>query len=150
MLGGVLYGARDWKRDPAELIVIFAAPMAAGLATLALADSIPVMVVLLLVAGLFIAPSAAASFTLVGRLSPAGAVTRAFGWISTAVTAGFAAGGALSGALVQGVSVDAALLGPAGFSALAGTILFVRRATLRGATAGAASSRRSRSRLRWP
>ncbi len=131
MLGGLWYGAREWRRDPAELLLVFAWPIALGLAPLALAGSIPVMTALLLVAGLFIAPSAAASFALIGRLAPGGAVTEAFTWLSTGVTAGFAAGGALAGLLVQHASIDAALLTTAGFALVAAAGLYARRATLR-------------------
>lgn len=131
LVGGIWYGARDWSRDPGELLLLFAWPLAAGLASLTLAGSVPVMTGLLLVAGLFVAPSAAASFALVGRLAPEGAVTEAFTWLSTAVTAGFALGGVTAGLLVQHVSVDAALLTTAGCAVLAALVLFVRRATLR-------------------
>jgi MFS family permease len=131
LLGGFLYGAREWSRDPAELLVWFAWPLAAGLASLSLAATVPAMIALLFVAGVFIAPSAAASFSLVGRLAPPGAVTEAFTWLSTAVTAGFAAGGLLAGLLVQHVSVEVALLTTAGCAVLAAAMLYVRRATLR-------------------
>jgi MFS family permease len=131
LLGGLWYGAREWSRDPAQQLVLLAWPLAAGLATLALAGSIPVMIALLFVAGLFIAPSAAASFSLVGRLAPAGAVTEAFTWLSTGVTIGFAVGGAFAGLLVEHVSVRGALLATAGCALLAAAVLYVRRATLR-------------------
>jgi MFS family permease len=131
LAGGFWYGAREWSRDPAELLLLFAWPLAAGLATLALASSVPVMMVLLLVAGIFIAPSAAASFSLVRRLAPPGALTEAFTWLSTGVTAGFAFGGLAGGVLVEHVSVDAALLTTAGCALAAAVVLYVRRATLR-------------------
>jgi MFS family permease len=131
LFGGFLYGAREWSRDPAELLVLFAWPLAAGLASLSLASSAPTMIALLFIAGLFIAPSAAASFSLVGRLAPSGAVTEAFTWLSAAVTAGFAAGGVVAGLLVEHVSVDAALLATAGWAVLTAAVLYVRRATLR-------------------
>jgi MFS family permease len=131
VLGGLLYGARKWSRDPSELLVLFAWPLAAGLASLSLASSIPAMIGLLLVAGVFIAPSAAASFSLVGRLAPGGAVTEAFTWLSTAVTLGFAVGGLVAGVLVQHVSVKAALLTTAGCAVLAAGVLYARRGTLR-------------------
>ena len=130
-LGGFWYGARRWSRDPADLLVVFAWLLALGLMPLALAGSIPVMTVLLLIAGLFIAPSAAASFALVGRLSPEGAVTEGFTWLSTAVTFGFAFGGAVAGQLVERASVDAALLATAGLAVAAAGILYARRGTLR-------------------
>jgi MFS family permease len=133
LLGGFWYGAREWARDPAELILWFAWPLAGGLATLALAGSVPVMLVLLFVAGLFIAPSAALSFTLIRRLAPAGALTEAFTWLSTGVTAGFAFGGLAAGVLVEHVSVDAALLTTAGCATAAAVVLYVRRGSLRAA-----------------
>ncbi len=142
LAGGFWYGAREWSRDPAELLLLFAWPLAAGLATLSLASTVPVMMVLLLVAGIFIAPSAAASFSLVRRLAPPGSLTEAFTWLSTGVTAGFAFGGLVGGVLVEHVSVDAALLATAGCALAAAVVLYVRRGTLRvgfGATATSAS-----------
>jgi MFS family permease len=131
LLGGLWYGARNWSREPGELLLIFAWPLAAGLASLSLASSVLQMTVLLLIAGLFIAPSAAASFSLVGRLAPKGAMTEAFTWLSTSVTAGFAAGGVIAGLMVEHVSVDGALLTTAGCAVLAAVVLYVRRGTLR-------------------
>jgi MFS family permease len=129
-LGGLWYGARQWERDPADLLRLFAWPLAIGLCPLALAGSIAVMIALLFVAGLFIAPSAAASFSLISRLAPGGAITEAFAWLSASVTAGFALGGAFAGLLVQRVSVDAALLATAGFAVSSACLLYLRRATL--------------------
>jgi MFS family permease len=131
LIGGLWYGARNWSREPGELLLLFAWPLAAGLASLTLASSILQMTVLLLIAGLFIAPSAAASFSLVGSLAPKGAMTEAFTWLSASVTAGFAAGGVIAGLLVENVSVDAALLTTAGCALTAAMVLYVRRRTLR-------------------
>ena len=136
LLGGFWYGAREWSRDPADLLIWFAWPLAAGLGTLALAGSVPLMLVLLLVAGTFIAPSAALSFTLIRRLAPAGALTEAFTWLSTGVTAGFALGGLAAGVLVEHVSVDAAFLTTAGCAAIAAAVLSLRRASLRAGADG--------------
>ena len=74
---------------------------AGALLPLAFAGSIPVMLVLMGLAGFFVAPWAATSASLVGRLAPAGAVTEAYTWEMTAVVAGFALGGVLSGVLVE-------------------------------------------------
>jgi MFS family permease len=134
MLGGLWYGAREWKRDPADLILVLAWPLALGLSPLPLAGSIPMMIVLLLLAGLFIAPCAALTFSLVSRLAPAGAITEAFTLLSASVTAGFALGGVLAGLLVEHVSVDAALLLGAAFAFVAASVLYLRRATLRSKT----------------
>jgi MFS family permease len=130
MLGGLWYGTRRWTTEPGRLLLWFSVLLPAGLAPLALAGSIPVMGVLLALAGFSIAPAAAITFTLIGRLVPEGAVTEAFTWLSTAVIVGFAIGGAATGAIVESVSVPAALAATAAF-ALGGTlVIFARRATL--------------------
>ena len=132
MLGGLWYGSRDWRADPARLILLFSVLLPVGLAPLALAGSIPVMGVLLAFAGFSIAPAAATTFSLIARLAPAEAVTEAFTWLSTAVVAGFATGGAVTGVLVESAGVSAALAATAAF-ALGGTaVIFARRATLSG------------------
>ena len=88
------------------------------------------------VAGLFIAPSAAASFSLVGRLAPPGAVTEAFTWLSTGVTAGFALGGVVAGRAGRarerrrGAAHDRRHA-----RCCAAVVLYARRATLRVAAA---------------
>jgi hypothetical protein len=88
------------------------------------------MVVLLALAGFWIAPAAAITFTLIGRLVPEPAVTEAFTWLSTGVIAGFALGGAATGVIVQGVSVPAALAATAAFAFSGALVIFARRATL--------------------
>jgi hypothetical protein len=130
MIGGLWYGTRRWTIEPGRLIVWFSALLPAGLAPLALAGSIPVMGLLLAVAGLSIAPAAAITFTLIGRLVPEEAVTEAFTWLSTAVIAGFAFGGAATGAIVEGVSVPAALAATAAFACGSTVVIVARRGTL--------------------
>jgi hypothetical protein len=103
----------------------------AGTAGVLLADSNLVMGGLLALVGLSIAPAAAITFVLIGKLVPADAVTESFTWLSTGVITGFALGGAAAGVIVEGASVTAALVAMAGF-ALGGTcVIFSRRATLR-------------------
>ena len=68
MAGGLWYGARTWAADQSTLLVRFSILFALALLPLALADSMAAMFVLLLLAGTFIAPWAATSYVLVGRL----------------------------------------------------------------------------------
>jgi MFS family permease len=131
MAGGLFYGARNWAADQSILLVRFSILFAIALVPLALADSMPVMFVLLVLAGTLIAPWAAASYVLVGRLAPAGTVTEAFTWETTAVVAGFALGGALSGVLVQSAGVAEALLVTTAMAGVAALTAWIGRASLR-------------------
>jgi hypothetical protein len=149
MLGGLWYGSRRWKTEPADQILWFSVLLPVGLAPLALADSNLVMGALLALAGLSIAPAAAITFVLIGKLVPADAVTESFTWLSTGVITGFALGGAAAGVIVESASVTAALVAMAGF-ALGGTcVIFSRRKTLR-VTAAATSSQTARMPPLWP
>ena len=130
LIGGIWIGTRSPPRRP-ELR--FAAMLAAlGLALLPplLAPSVPAMCVLLLIAGLPIAPSFAASYGLVDRLAVPGTSTEAFSWLSTAIVAGISVGTAAAGVVIEhaGPIEALALAGPcAGVAALA---VVLRRATL--------------------
>ena len=83
--------------------------LTAGLAPLPLAGSMPVFAVLVIVAGLGLAPSTAAAYSLIGDLAPAGAVTEAYSWQIVGYVAGSAVGAWLAGVIVEHVSVGAAL-----------------------------------------
>ena len=101
-----------------------------GLLPLLLATSTWSMAVLMAIAGLALAPSAAAGYLVVDHVAPPGTVTEATTWVMTANVAGGALGAALGGIVVQDVSVRAALvlacIGP-----LLGTLVtLARRATL--------------------
>jgi MFS family permease len=131
MVGGLWYGIHTWSIDHATLLVRLSALFALGLAPLALADSMAVMFLLLLVTGFFIAPWAATSYVLVGRLAPAGAVTEAFSWEATAAVAGISVGGALSGILIESAGVSTAFLVAAGLAGAAALVAWTRLTSLR-------------------
>ena len=130
MVGGLVYGARNWAADQSTLLVRFSIFFAIALAPLALADSMPVMFVVLVLAGGFIAPWAATTYVLVGRLAPPGMLTEAFTWETTAVVAGFAGGGALSGVLVESAGVAEALLAATALAGVAALIAWIARGRL--------------------
>jgi MFS family permease len=132
MLGGVWYGSRSFSTHLSTQMIGFCAVFAAALLPLAFAGSIPVMLVLMWLAGFFVAPWAATTASLVGRLAPAGAVTEAYTWEMTAVIAGFALGGVLSGVLVESAGVREALIAAAAAATASVAIAWVRRGTLRG------------------
>lgn len=130
LLGGLWYGARHWSGPIVSRFLGLQVLFTLGLLPLLLASSTWSMVVLMAIAGLALAPSAAAGYLVVDHVAPPGTVTEATTWVMTANVAGGALGAALGGIVVQDVSVRAALVlacvGP-----LLGTLVtLTRRGTL--------------------
>ena len=113
-------------------MIWFCAGFAVALAPLALAGSMPLMLVLIAAAGFFVAPWAATSAALVGRLAPPGAMTEAYTWEMTAVVTGFALGGVLSGVLVESAGVSEALAAAAALAAGLHVIAWARAGNVGG------------------
>jgi MFS family permease len=82
----------------------------AGIALLAVANGLTQLGAGMVLAGLGIAPAIACLYLLVDRLAPAGTVTEAFTWVTTAFSTGFAIGNALGGSLVHRVGTDRSFL----------------------------------------
>jgi MFS family permease len=109
LVGGLWYGARRWRATADVRFLWVSGALAVGLAPLPLAGSLPVFAVLVAVAGLGLAPSTAAAYSLVGELAPPEAMTEAYAWQIVAYVGGASVGAWLAGALVEGLSVEAAL-----------------------------------------
>jgi MFS family permease len=109
LAGGLWYGARRWRISADRRFLVMSGVLALGLAPLPLAGSMPVFALLVVVAGLGLAPSTAAAYSLVSDLAPPGATTEAYAWQIVAYVAGSSVGAWLAGALVEAVSVEAAL-----------------------------------------
>jgi MFS family permease len=136
MAGGLVFGARASDRGPEQRVVGLLALVVAGIALLSVAAGLVQLGAGMVLAGLGIAPAIACLFLLVDRLAPAGTVTEAFTWVTTAFASGVAAGNALGGSLVQRVGTDRAFLAAAAGIA-AGTVLArLRRTALTGRPAG--------------
>jgi MFS family permease len=109
-LAGVLVAAAGARRDePARYFCRVSILLAITAAPLPFAQSLSQMAVLLVFAGLFIAPTAAASYVLIDRVSPPHCRTEAFTWVSTAVAAGTALGATVGGVVTDDLGVAAAL-----------------------------------------
>jgi len=126
LIGGILAGAasssgglnRRLQAISAAFVLVLVLPLLAG--------SMPQMVVVMLIAGLPIAPSVAIAYNLIERAAVAGTQAEVFGWLSTAVTSGIAVGTAAGGSLIAHTGVHAALvLGICG-AALGCAISFTR------------------------
>jgi predicted MFS family arabinose efflux permease len=115
LLGGVVAtriggGA---KSVPGIVALILALAVTHGALLLGTA-SLPVMGVIILLAGATIAPTGSSLYALVDRTAPAGTQTEAFSWLAAASSTGAALGAAVAGAVAQGA-------GPAAVFAFAGT-----------------------------
>lgn len=100
-VGGLAYGAHEWPGDRAARLLALTVLFALPLLPLALVGSLPLLVVLLALAGLAIAPATASVFGLLDTAAPRGTVTEAATWIVTAYAAGAAGGAAAAGALAD-------------------------------------------------
>ncbi|HEX5146440.1 MAG TPA: MFS transporter [Conexibacter sp.] len=140
LAGGLWYGARRWSGPIVTRFIGLEVLFTVGLLPLLLADSIATMAVLMAVAGLALAPSAAAGYLVVDHVAPPGTVTEATTWVMTANVAGGAVGAAIGGVVVQDMSVHAALVLACAGPLLGTLVTLLRRRTLEGQPAGAAVS----------
>lgn len=140
LAGGLWYGARRWLGPVAGRYLLLAGLFAVGLAPLSLAGSIPLMAVLMVIAGLALAPVTACAYVLVDRVAPAGTTTEAYTWMITANVMGAAAGSALSGVLVQQSGVRIALLVACAAAGVGALVALSRRTTLFEAPASSLST----------
>jgi MFS family permease len=120
LLGGIVYGRRPREGPAYRRLVLLMAGLAAGYLPLAWAPPFPVMPLLAVCSGLFLAPVLACTFTFVDRLAPRGTVTEAFAWLVTAFGVGSAVGAALAGLAgdAAGVHGAFAVAGAGGLLAL--------------------------------
>jgi MFS family permease len=98
--GALLYGGVRWRADPIARLILLLGLLA--VATTALVAGLPLAVVglLLAIGGLALNPAFATTSLLIDRHGGSRGA-EAFGWMSTAVGGGTAAGNAVAGALAQ-------------------------------------------------
>jgi MFS family permease len=129
-IGGLTYGAHTFRAPLASVYVRLAALLPLGFLPALAAPSVAVMALLILPAGLLIAPLGAAGNQLVGEVAPEGAVTEAYTWPVTAIIAGFAAGTAVGGSLVESLDWHACFVAASLAGALGAAIAYAFRRTL--------------------
>jgi MFS family permease len=128
--GGLVYGARPRRGTASETHMRVALALPVGLAPLVLASSPAVMALLVLPAGIFIAPLLATRNELAGQVAPPGTETEAYTWPLTAIIAGIAAGAAIAGVIVDAADWRAAAFVAVGSAALGSVLSVTRRGTL--------------------
>jgi MFS family permease len=130
VVGGLWYGARLHGRPVAQRYLRLAALLPLAYLPLALAPSLAVMFVLLVPAGLAIAPLLTAGNELAGELAPVGAETEAYTWPIAALVFGIAAGTLVGGVLAEGPGWSTAFLVAAAGSTVCAGAAFAGRAVL--------------------
>ena len=134
-LGGFVYGARV-RQSPLPLVhmrLTLLLPL--GILPLLIAPSMAVMAVLLVPAGLFIAPIIATRNELASQAAPPGTKTEALTWPLTALVGGIAVGAAGGGALIDASGWHAAATAAVVAAAVGGLVATSRRESLRAAVA---------------
>ncbi|MEV0276061.1 MFS transporter [Streptomyces sp. NPDC050610] len=128
LVGGVVYGARQWPGAPERRLRLLVAALAVGYLPLVLVPGVVAMTALTVLAGVFLAPALACAFVVVDRHAPRGTVTEAFSWLVTSFGVGAAIGGGVVGPAVErgGAGAGFAVAGFGGCAALA-VLLVTRR-----------------------
>ncbi|MFF9865677.1 MFS transporter [Streptomyces sp. NPDC013953] len=120
LIGGGIYGARQWAGAPERRLRLLVGLLALGYLPLLLTPGVVPMTALAAVAGLFLAPAIACAFIVVDRHAPRGTVTEAFSWLVTTFGVGAAAGTAVAGPAVElsGTTAGFGVAAAAGIAAL--------------------------------
>jgi MFS family permease len=121
----------------AGLVWVLGALTIGHLALVAAAGSVVALGAVLLIAGAAIAPTYATVYAMVERAAPAGTVTEAFAWLSTAISIGAAAGAATAGTVADHAGPAAVFALAAAAGALALVAAATRSSVLRVAAAAA-------------
>jgi predicted MFS family arabinose efflux permease len=100
LVGGLLASGQR-PSDPHRRLQIIGTVFVGLLALPLLAGSVPVMAALMFLAGLPIAPSVAITYAMVQKAARPRTEAEVFGWLSTAVVVGYAAGAGVGGSLIS-------------------------------------------------
>ena len=131
--GGFVYGARSRQVPLAQVHLRVALLLPLGLLPPALAGSPASMALLVIPAGVFIAPLLATRNELAGRVAPPGSMTEALTWPLTALVGGVSLGAAAAGGIVQASGWRTAILLAVVAAACGASISLARRRTLQAA-----------------
>ena len=125
--GGYVYGRRVPTRAPGDLYWMFSLLAAAGLVPLVVADSIPVLLALTVVAGAAFAPVTTVRWALVDVVAASKQAVEMTSWLTSASLAGGAAGSAVGGVIIQHGSTATGLWAAVAGTATAGAIALLGR-----------------------
>jgi MFS family permease len=130
LLGGIVYGAGSWPGTLLHRFVLLLVMFGAACSVLAVPDSSLLLAVLLVPAGMLIAPTAIIGSTMLDTVAPTGTATEAFTLLVMAMVVGNAVGNALAGAVAESLSYEACALCAALLGWLGAMVTVLRRSTL--------------------
>jgi MFS family permease len=119
LLAGLVTGAVDWRRGPAERLRFGALGLFASMVPLPWVDPVPLMGVVLFAGGFAVAPSLIAATSVVERSMPSGRLTEGMALLHTGIVAGVAPGAAVAGRVIDAAGSGPAYLVAAGAGAVA-------------------------------
>jgi hypothetical protein len=128
--GGLVYGARAGALSLSRVHVRVALLLPFSFLPLVLAGPIWTMALLVVPAGLLIAPLIATRNELAGVVAPPGSATEAFTWPLTALVGGVSLGAAAAGGIIEASDWRVAVLVGAAAAALGALVSLSRRGTL--------------------
>jgi MFS family permease len=102
MVAGLLTGTLRWRREPIRRVRLGCLLLALVMVPMALVGSMPVMGMVLFVAGFGVAPTLIAVLSLIEQGVPAGRLTEGIAITHTGLAAGLAPGAALAGLVIDG------------------------------------------------
>ena len=108
-LGGLGYGAVNWRASAQRRLALLAAGLAVILIPAALSPNLPGLALLVGLAGVLVSPALATAYVLAGSLASPQARNQAGNWVSSGYNAGGSAGTVLSGQLVGRIPLGACL-----------------------------------------
>ncbi|WP_245691128.1 MFS transporter [Sinosporangium album] len=101
LISGIWFGSRQWKISLRSRFIRAVPIFALGIMPIVFVTSVPVMAVVLFIAGFSISPILITGYALVERMVPNGLLTEGMAWISTSVGFGVAAGAWAGGRLTD-------------------------------------------------
>lgn len=126
-VGGLLYGAVEWRTGTRVRLPALAAGLGLSLAVAGLAPGLATLTGAVVCAGFFVAPALTTAYLVADESAAPGARVQAGAWVNTAVNAGISTGAAAAGLLVGRLPVEAgfALAGGAALLAAAAVAVTV-------------------------
>ena len=131
LIAGLLAARRGPRADPVAELLRLHVVLTVCSAVLIAAPGIVGLGVLLTVAGAAIAPMFAVLYRLLSEVAPDDAVTEAFSWELTGITAGVAIGSGVAGVLASGTGARATFVAAAAATAIGALAGRIRARTLR-------------------
>lgn len=128
-VGGLLYGAVEWRAGARLRLPVPAAGLGLVLACAGLAPGLATLTGAVVCAGFFVAPALTTAYLVADEAAAPGARVQAGAWVNTAVNAGISAGAVAAGLLVGRLSLGMgfALAGGAALLAAAAVGMGARR-----------------------